>query len=209
MVAWYSKAESLLREGAVQIFSVARVVNVHAGVGSAGSDREAVHTVVGLGPPAVEDRKIEAAIQHDLLTAGAGSFQRPARIVQPDIDALDQMAADIDVVVFDEDEPARRSRRSRINSAIFCSTCLPGSSCGWALPAKMNCTGRFGSLTIAASFSISRKNQIGPLVCCEPSGKADRQCIRVSTAAEPSQISGDSPRRGLLDGAAPDEFQQP
>ena len=38
------------------------------------------------------------------LAAGSGGFQRTPRIVQPDIDTLRQMAADVDVIVFDEDE---------------------------------------------------------------------------------------------------------
>ena len=60
--------------------------------------------VVGLGPPAVEHREIQPAVQHDLLAAGARRFERPPRIVQPDVDALHEVAADVDVVVLDEDE---------------------------------------------------------------------------------------------------------
>ena len=68
------------------------------------ADGEAVQAVVGFRPPAIQHREIQAAVQHHLLAAGAGGFQRPPRIVQPDVHALHEVAADVDVVVFDEDE---------------------------------------------------------------------------------------------------------
>src|ERR1700730_17736848 len=42
-------------QDAVQIFSIAIVVNAHVGMSSAGSDGESVQAVVGLCPPAVEN----------------------------------------------------------------------------------------------------------------------------------------------------------
>ena len=58
-----------------------------------GADREAVQPVVGLRPPAVENRKVQAAVQDHLLAAGARCFQRTPRIVQPHVDALHQSGA--------------------------------------------------------------------------------------------------------------------
>ena len=69
-----------------------------------------LRAVVGFGPPAVEHRQVQPAVEHDLLAAGARGFQRTAGIVQPDVDALDQVPADVDVVVFDEDDPAGEPR---------------------------------------------------------------------------------------------------
>ena len=91
-------------EDAVEVFAVAAVVDVHVGVGAAGADGEAVETVVSFGPPAVEDGEVEAAVEDDFLSAGAGGFEGAARVVEPDIDALDEMAAYVDVIVLDEDE---------------------------------------------------------------------------------------------------------
>src|SRR5215510_3381231 len=65
--------------------------------------REPVQAVVGFGPPPIHDRKIEAAVQNDLLATGSGSFQRTAGGIQPDIDALHKVAPDIDVVILDKD----------------------------------------------------------------------------------------------------------
>ena len=95
---------SSLGEHAVEVFAVAGVVDVHVGVGAAFADGEAVEAVVGLGPPAIEDGEVEAAVEHDFLAAGAGGFERAAGIVEPDVDALNEVAADVDVVVLDEDE---------------------------------------------------------------------------------------------------------
>src|SRR5882762_4402949 len=87
-----------------QVFPVARVVNIHFGVSSAVSDGEAVQAVVRFRPPAVQHREVQAAVQNDFLAARSRGFQRTPRIVQPDIDTLRQMPADVDVIVFDEDE---------------------------------------------------------------------------------------------------------
>ena len=95
---------TIFAEHLVQIFAVAGVVDVHIGVGAAGSDGETIETVVGFRPPAIENGQIQAAIQHDFLPAGARRFERPARIVQPYVDALHEMAADVDVVILYEHE---------------------------------------------------------------------------------------------------------
>ena len=79
-------------------------MHIHVRVRAASADRETVLSVVGLGPPAVENRKIEPAVEHDFLSARAARFQRPPRIVEPYVDALHKMAADVDVVVFDENK---------------------------------------------------------------------------------------------------------
>src|ERR1700683_4922868 len=73
-------------------------------MGAARADGKAVHAVVGLRPPAIEDGEIESAVQHYLLPAGAGRFQRPPRIVQPNVNALHEVAPDVDVVILDEDK---------------------------------------------------------------------------------------------------------
>ena len=88
----------------VEVFAVAAVVDVHVGVCAAGADGEAIEAVVGFGPPAVEDGEVETAVEDDLLSAGAGGFEGAAWVIEPDVDALYEMATYIDVVVFDEDE---------------------------------------------------------------------------------------------------------
>ena len=74
------------------------------------ADRKSVQAVVPFGPPAVEHRQVQAAVEHHLLAAGAARFERPPRIVEPDVDPLDEVAADVDVVILDEEQLAGESR---------------------------------------------------------------------------------------------------
>ena len=109
-VAVVIQRDHLLAEDAKQVGGVAGVGDAVVDVLRAAADGEAVAAVVGLGPPAVEDRQVQAAVEHGLLAAGAGGFQRAAGIVQPHVHALDQVPADVDVVIFDEDQPAGEAR---------------------------------------------------------------------------------------------------
>src|ERR1700689_4193681 len=56
-------------KSAVQILTITRVMDAHAGVRSARADGKAVHAVIGLSPPAIEHGKIESAIQNYFLPA--------------------------------------------------------------------------------------------------------------------------------------------
>src|SRR5260370_30711353 len=80
-----------------QVFAVARVVNIHFGMSSAVSDGEAVQAVVRFRPPAVQHLEVQTAVQNNFLAARSRGFQRTPRIVEPDIDTLRQMSADVDV----------------------------------------------------------------------------------------------------------------
>ena len=73
------------------------------------SDGKAVDAVEGFRPPAVQNRQIECAVEHDLLSAGSGGLMRPTRIVKPDIDAVHHVPADVDVVVLEERDPVYKS----------------------------------------------------------------------------------------------------
>ncbi len=77
--------------------------------------------------------------------------------------------------------PAKRLSCRRL--AIFLISCLPGSSAGWALPAKMNCTGRCVSLTNSARTIELAEEQVGPLVRGKAAGKADREHVGVEDVA--------------------------
>src|SRR5215469_16746603 len=101
-VALVEQGNHLVVQGAVEILAITGVMHAHVGVSAAIADGEAIHAVVGLGPPSVKHGKIEPAIEHYLLPAGAGSLEWPAWIIQPDVHALYQVASHVDVVIFDE-----------------------------------------------------------------------------------------------------------
>ena len=52
-VALVIERDYFLTQGTIEVFAVARVVNIHIGMRSAGSNRKAVQTIVSLGPPAI------------------------------------------------------------------------------------------------------------------------------------------------------------
>ena len=83
-------------------------MNAHIGVSSASPYGKTVEPVVSLCPPAIQHRKIQAAIQHYLLTTGPRCFQRTPRIVEPDIHPLDKVPAHVNVVIFYKYELVRK-----------------------------------------------------------------------------------------------------
>ena len=74
-------------------------------------------------------------------------------------------------------------------------SCLPGSSAGWALPAKMNCTGRSLSLHIAASRSRSDMTRSARLYVAKRRPKPIVSTFGSSTLRAASTASSLSPRR--------------
>ena len=62
----------------------------------------AVLAVKAFHPPTVEDRKIEHAVHRCLHAAGAGGFERAARNVHPNIDAVHEITSDLLIVIFDK-----------------------------------------------------------------------------------------------------------
>ena len=70
------------------------------------ADGKAVCAVVAFAPPAVQDAEIQAAVAAGFHAAGAGGFERAARIVQPDVAAGNHLPRDMDVVVLDENQMA-------------------------------------------------------------------------------------------------------
>src|SRR5208337_124751 len=63
------------------------------GGGQAVADGKPVGTIIGLSPPAVEDREVEGAVEDRLLSRGAAGLLGTTWVVQPDIHSLDQLLA--------------------------------------------------------------------------------------------------------------------
>ena len=68
------------------------------------ADGPAILARVRLAPPAVEDAEVQAAARWQFHAARAARFERAARIVQPEVHALIEAAADVVIVVLDEDD---------------------------------------------------------------------------------------------------------
>src|SRR5438034_4823128 len=79
-------------------------MDIHSRMGPPGPDCETVQAIVCLCPPPIDNGKIEAAVQNNLLTTGARRFQGTSRVVQPHINAADHVPANIEIIVLDENE---------------------------------------------------------------------------------------------------------
>src|ERR1017187_9729286 len=74
------------------------------GIDLAFSDGPAAGGLVGFVEPAVEDAEIEDAVDGGFHAAGSASLLAASGIIEPDVDALDEFAGDLHVVVFHEDD---------------------------------------------------------------------------------------------------------
>src|SRR2546423_10170611 len=70
------------------------------------ADGKAVAAVVTFAPPSIQNAEVQTSVAAGLLATGAGGFQRPARIVEPNVTAGNHLPGDMHVVVLDEDQVA-------------------------------------------------------------------------------------------------------
>src|SRR5690349_15267239 len=76
LIALVVERNDCLAQDSVEIFSVTLIVNVHSRVGSAGADCEAIQAVERFRPPSVQNRKVQASVQNNLLAACSRGFER-------------------------------------------------------------------------------------------------------------------------------------
>src|SRR5437899_5805213 len=81
---------------------------MEVGIFFAGADGPAVVLGISLHPPAIQDAQVDAAVGADFHAAGAGRFQGPARIVQPNVNPLHHVAGQVDLIVFQENDAAEK-----------------------------------------------------------------------------------------------------
>src|SRR6266576_6671903 len=102
----------MLLEHGVERFRV-RLVLLRLGRTLGTLDREPDGRGVRLGPPAVEDRAIDHAVERRLHPRRARRLERPPRRVEPDVDALHEPPREGHLVVLEEDDTTRRRGLSR------------------------------------------------------------------------------------------------
>ena len=69
-----------------------------------GANCPAVVTVVTFAPPAIENAKIDPRVRRQFHSTCAARFQRAQRMVEPQIDTLDETTGDVAVIVLDEND---------------------------------------------------------------------------------------------------------
>ena len=168
------------------------VAPLEVAVGFGGCDRPAVFAVEHLVPPAIEHGEIERPVKGRLLTAGPAGLHGAARVVEPDVAALQQGAGHGDVVVLDEGDPVA-DRRS------------PGELDHLADHLLAQVVGRVGfagenQLDRSLGVQEKRLQAIGlgeqesrPLVRGEPTSETDREDGGVERLVRPGGVHGGCP----------------
>ena len=151
--------------------------------------------VVALVPPAVEDGAVDDAVHGGLHAARARSLERAARVVEPDVDALDEVARDADVVVLEDEDALRELGRAAAREDVL-DHALAGPVGGMRLAGKDDLDRPLLVEQDARQALLVAEDQVGALVRREAAREADRQRPRGSSAsASSSSTSGASPWR--------------
>ena len=112
-VAIVEGRNDLVFEQVIERFGVGRVDRPRSRSSPAGCRSASRSAGVALGPPAVADADLRHAVDRGLHAARAARLERLARIVQPDVAALDQEVRHVQVVVVDERDPPGEHRIGR------------------------------------------------------------------------------------------------
>ena len=151
------------------------------------ADGESIGAVVALTPPAIKNAEVEAAVATGLHATGAGSFERAARIVQPDITAGNHLPADVHVVVLYEHEVAfELAVFAQVNDVLDEALALVVARMGLARENELN-----GPLFVVDELhDISKllKDQRRALVRGEAAGKTDGQRIGIEQVIESDEV---------------------
>ena len=105
LVAVVERRDHLVADQPVELGRVAPVLRPVVVIDLA-ADGPAVGAVVGLGPPAVEHRELEARVDGRLHAARPARLQRRPRDVDPDVAAAGHGGAEAEVVVVEVDDAA-------------------------------------------------------------------------------------------------------
>ena len=151
------------------------------------ADREAGICRITLTPPAVQDRGIEHPVDSCFHTGGTAGLHAAAGSVQPDIHALDEVAGDLHVVVFQEKEapfyPGAFGEFDDLPDEILAGViCRVGLACVDKLHRPR------GVIDQCLKAGGVPQEQGGPLVAGGAPGKPDGQNFRIQHAAGIGQL---------------------
>ena len=176
---------------------------------SPAADCESVQAVVCFRPPTIQDGEVQSAVQNHLLTAGARRLQRPARVVEPNIDALHEMTSYVDVVIFDEHELiGKLAVMHQLGNLL--QHPLARLVAGMRLAGEYELYGSLGIIDHGRQIFDVCQKQVRPLVSGKATRKSDSEGIRAEHPAKSPQDFGRliaAPR--LLDEAVAHKFQKP
>ena len=175
-------------ERPVERLGVRPVLGGRVRVDAAVADGPAVVAAEALRPPPVEDAQVDPAVDGDLLPGGAARLLRPARRVEPDVAALHEGPAHLDVVVLEEDELAPELPVGQREEAPH--DLLPLAVGGVRLAGEQELHRPCGVGDDRAQPVEVGHDQEGPLVGGEAAGEADGEGVGVEERLHLPQLVG-------------------
>ena len=155
----------------------------------AGGERVVVAGREALGPPAVEHRAVERAVEHGLHARGARGLHRPHRCVEPDVGALDEGPGEGHVVVLDEHEAVPHvglvGERGDLADELLAQ--VVG---GVGLAGEHELHGALGVEHEPLEPLGLRQQERGPLVGGHAAGEADGERLGVERVVDPLELGG-------------------
>ncbi len=194
-VALVPARHDLFLEDAVEVGGIGGVLGLLVVERLAAADGPAVGAVPAFVPPAVEDRDVDDAVGGRLHAARAGRFERPARVVQPDVDALHEVARDAHVVVLEDEGTAGQPGRLRALEDVA-DDALPGPIGGMRLAREDDLDRALLVPQQPRQPLLVAEQERRSLVGREAAGEADGQDVRVEHALDALERG----RRGAVTG---------
>lgn len=165
-------------ENLEQGFVIAGVGDIHVGVGGAVADSETVGTVVPFVPPPVEDGEVQSAVQDRLLSGGTGRFEGTTRVVKPNVDALNEVARNVDIVVFEEDD-AICEAFFLLDGDEALDDVLTGHVSRVSFPGEDELNRAFGIVDDLVESFFVLNDEVSALVGGEPTRETNGQGVRI------------------------------
>ena len=171
-----------LFQGLIQVIRVAFVGDAVIGVTGPFPDRKSIGAVVSLSPPTVENAAVETSVEDRLLTARSRSLEWATRIVKPHVDSLDQVTTNVDVVVFDKDDAASKSRIvSQVRNLLY--KAFARFVFGVGFPCEDDLQRAIGAIEQSRDAIQILEQKIRSLVGSETATKPDGQDVRAQYIA--------------------------
>src|SRR4051812_8338470 len=170
------------------------------------ADGEAVRAVVTFAPPAIENAQVEAAVTAGLLSARPRSFERPARIIQPDVAARHHLACDVHVIIFDKhDITLELAEFAQVNDVL--DELFPFVVARMGLAGVDELHRSLAVVHETDDLFIFLENERRAFVSGKSPRKTDRQRIRIQQLVERDEVAL-AQALALQEQAAPSEFNQ-
>src|SRR5665213_3266717 len=205
-VTFKKQRDDFFGEGLVKVRAVETILFFHTfGLGIF-TDGKAIGLVITFAPPAVEDAQVHAAVAAGFHAARAGSFERTARVIQPDVAAAHHLARNVNIVIFEKHEVAREfAVFAEMNDLLDETFAFVIARVRFAGENKLK-----GALFVAREFDDVfelLENERRAFVSGEAAREADGQRVEVQETVEADIIAGGG-ALVLLEQAASRKFDE-